>query len=114
MRITPKAKVTVVTIGRPSGIAATANETKEELQTIEDLQDRRLTTDGKHFEPTTLLPYTNDADDTNDAKRKYAEFLGQFVHRVLQGSPFFLHLGSPVRRNRMKRENNLHLASLRK
>ena len=31
IRNTPKARVTVVTIGRPSGIAATASETKNDL-----------------------------------------------------------------------------------
>jgi hypothetical protein len=41
---TPKARVTVVTIGRPSGIAATANETREKDMYISDKNSTKIKT----------------------------------------------------------------------
>jgi hypothetical protein len=38
---TPRARVTVTTIGRPSGMAATASETVREFTTIENVSQAR-------------------------------------------------------------------------
>jgi hypothetical protein len=53
MRKTPKASVTVVTIGRPSGIAATASDTVQRplASSKGNILGEEHTANGEHFEP---------------------------------------------------------------
>lgn len=53
IRSTPRARVTVVTIGSPSGIAATASDTASQLEF--QTQPRRHTSNSKHLEPSSML-----------------------------------------------------------
>lgn len=75
IRKTPNANVTVTTIGSPSGIAATANETKPQPSEIDISPDAvlevRLTSDREHFQPGPLLNYPDQTDHSNHTKRNY-------------------------------------------
>jgi hypothetical protein len=93
IRRTPSASVTVVTIGKPSGIAATARDT------VYDISDSRghpaqlqLTSDSKHIKPGAMLQHPDEANDTNNAKRDHRELFREFVHAQLQRRPLLLDL----------------------
>lgn len=72
MRSTPKASVTVVTIGNPSGMAATAKDTVQVPWLVIRVGSAYamicLTSDCKHLEPTSLLKDTNEAYDADNPK----------------------------------------------
>ena len=86
IRSTPSANVTVTTMGRPSGIAATASETGQ-IVVSGSMRSRGAggrTSDCKHLEPASLLPYTNHADHPDDSERNRRQLLCEFVHGQLQ------------------------------
>lgn len=74
IRITPRANVTVTTIGRPSGIAATAKLTTGITKIESTVENRtyqyQLTSNSKHFEPASFLKEPYQHNDTNDTKRE--------------------------------------------
>lgn len=91
--------MTVVTIGSPSGIAATARETEGRKRRVESAfsffegrAQRKLTSNGEHLQPTPFLDDSNENNDSDDGKRDDGELLGQFVHRDLEGSSLLFNL----------------------
>jgi hypothetical protein len=105
IRRTPRASVTVVTIGRPSGIAATARETgsksrkerphrllNKERTGRKELEEGELTSDGKHLEPRSFLEDTDEDDDADDTKGDERELLCELVHRDLEGGSLLFDL----------------------
>ena len=91
---TPRASVTVVTIGSPSGMAATASDTAlvQSERTWMRLGTELLTSNGEHLQPRAALQDTNHTDHSDYSEGEYGELLGKFVHSQLQRSTFFLHL----------------------
>ncbi len=83
IRKTPRARVTVVTIGRPSGIAATARETSCRVNFLILLYSTTHTSDSEHLQPSPILYDPNQTDNTNHAERNKAELLRELVHGQL-------------------------------
>lgn len=89
MRNTPKANVTVTTIGNPSGIAATARDTvylSVSIPAVEASELRRLTANCEHFQPTPMLKYTDEANHTDDSEGNDRKSFCEFIHRQLKWS----------------------------
>jgi hypothetical protein len=98
IRSTPNANVTVVTIGRPSGIAATASET--EAESLVEIANTKMshpaikiqTSDSKHLQPAPTLEHAEEAYDANNCERQFAQLRSQVVHHDLKRSALFFNL----------------------
>jgi hypothetical protein len=94
MRSTPRASVTVVTIGKPSGMAATANDTNHITDQFSSfgITNPGCTSNSKHVEPGSVLEDTDETDNTNYPKGEYGKLLRQLVHVVLERSPSLFNI----------------------